>query len=207
MGQGCNDLSFYRYSVLVNLAVKHLTEQDGIAVAVTGAWLSVLGVIEPEFHAVEKVEPGPVDYCSRLGMPLTSKKDRGAEDPLESIDKAAIVRAVFRKAKEIKHLCGRIKTNLAGFLPDGKRGNPNRNKSVLAEGQAEFGMADDLKEEMAVAAGMGSLVSRRSAQWNTTKDERPGVEGKFLSSTVTLLADELNRLQLLQPPLGDTENR
>lgn len=84
--------------------------------------------------------------------------------------------------------------NFARLLPDGERGHPDRDQAVLAEWQAEFGMADDLKEEMAVEAGMGSLVSRRSSQWDTTENKRPGVEGKFLFSTVTLLADELNRL-------------
>lgn len=207
MGQGGNNLAFYRYSVLVNLAIKHLAEQDGIEVAAAGAYLFVLGGVEPEFHAVEEVEPGPVDHCSRFGLLFSSEEDCGTEDPLEAIDKAAIVRTVFRKAEEIKHLSRGVKMNLAGFLPDGKRCDPDRNQAVLTEGQAELRMADNLKEETTVPAGMESLVSRGSAQWNTTEDERPGMEGEFLLAIVTLLADKLNRFELLHPPLRDSEGR
>lgn len=161
VGQGSNNFSFYRYSVLVNLAIKLLAEQDRIAVRAMGACLLVLSCVKPKSHAVEKVKPSPVDHCSRLGLLLTSKKDRGAEDVLEAIDKAAIVRAVFGKAKEIKHLSRGVKMNLPGFLPDGERSNPDGDQAVLAEGQTEIGMADDLKEEVAVAASMRTLVLRR----------------------------------------------
>jgi hypothetical protein len=114
---------------------------------------------------------------------------------------------VLGQAEEVDHLGSRIKTNRPGFLPDCERGDPNRNESVLAERQAELGMADDLEEETAVPAGMGSSVSRWSAERDTTKYKRPGMEGKFLFSIVPLPADELNRLQLLQPPFGEAECR
>lgn len=192
MGQGGNNLAFYRYSVLVNLAIKNLAEQDGIEVAAAGAYLFVLGGVEPEFHAVEEVEPGPVDHCSRFGLLFSSEKDCGAEDPLEAIDNAAIVRAVFRKAEEIKHLSCGVKMNLAGFLPDCKRCDPDGDQAVLAEGQTELGMPDDLKEETTVAPSMGGLALRRPSQGNTTKDKRPRIKGKFLFPVVTLLANELN---------------
>ena|SRR5690242_18376550 len=100
--------------------------------------------------------------------------------------------SVFRQAEEVEHLGGRVKTNLARFLPDGERSNPDGDQPVLAERKTEFRMADDLKEEMAVAASIGSLVSRQPAQWDTAEDERSGMKGKFLFTIVTLFANELN---------------
>lgn len=97
--------------------------------------------------------------------------------------------------------------NLARFLPDGERGHPDRDEAVLAEWQAEFGMADDLKEESAVAASMRSLASGRTAQRYTAEDERPGMEGKFLFAIVTLLADETDNLDLPQLAFGYREGR
>lgn len=141
---------------------------------------------------IEEVKTCPVDHNAGIRLFPRSKKDCGTKNALESFNQAPVMESVFRQAEEVEHLGRRIKTNFSRFLADSERGHPDRNQSILAEGQAEFGMADDLKEEMAVAARMQSLVSGRPTQWDTAENERSSMEGKVLYTIVTLLADELN---------------
>ena len=61
-------------------------------------------------------------------------------------------------------------------------------------------MSRDFKDEAAVASGVDGLVCRRPAQWKPTENERPRVVGYLLCAGLSLLAHELDRFEVLQPP-------
>jgi hypothetical protein len=103
-----------------------------------GRGKAAFGLVEPEVHAIEEVETGPINDSSGLGVFFGSEENRGAEEPLEAFDEAAVVRAVFGKMEEVEHLGGRIEMELAGFLPQGERGHPDWEKAVLAERDGRF---------------------------------------------------------------------
>lgn len=77
----------------------------------------------------------------------------------------------------------------------------------MAIRQAKVGMGNDMKEEFAVAPTMNELGGWRLTQRETAEDERSCMKGKFLFAIVALLADELNGIELFQPPFGDTKGR
>jgi hypothetical protein len=64
-------------------------------------------------------------------------------------------------------------------------------------------MSCDLKEEAAVAPGVDELVFGRTAQWKPAENERPGVVRYFLSASLSFVAHELDRFEVLEPAFGD----
>lgn len=93
---------------------------------------------------IEKVKTRPLDHAARIGLFLGSEEDRGAKDALASFNKTPVMKPFFGQTEEVEHLGSKIETNLPGFSPKGKCGNPDRNESFLDEGQAVCWMGDDL---------------------------------------------------------------
>ena len=56
----------------------------------------------------------------------------------------------FCHSENIEHLCGRLETNGLALLLHSQCCQEYRDKAILAEGQAEIGMAGDLECEVAV---------------------------------------------------------
>jgi hypothetical protein len=136
------------------------------------------------------MKAAPVNDRSGASLIFGSEENRGAEKPLEAVDEAVVVRAVFGKMEEVEHLGGSAEMNLAGLLPESKRSHPDRDEPILAEPQAKIWMGYDMKEESAIAPAMSGLAGRRTAEREPSQDERAGVEGEFLPSAHALLADE-----------------
>ena len=67
-------------------------------------------------------------------------------------------------------------------------------------------MTGDVEEELAIAAGVAKLGFGRPTKRNATKNERAGVEGKFLLAVVSLFTDKLDGFQMLQLALADSNN-
>jgi len=61
------------------------------------------------------------------------EEDGGCKDSLECLDEAAIMESVFGQAEEVEEVSGGIEPNLTGFLPEGERGNPDRDEAILAK--------------------------------------------------------------------------
>ena len=64
-------------------------------------------------------------------------------------------------------------------------------------------MSCDLKDEAAVVSSVDELVCGRTTQWKPTENERPGAVRYLLRASITLLAHELDSLQLLEPAFRD----
>ena len=83
--------------------------------------------------------------------------------------------------------------------------NPNWDEAVLAKGQPEPRMRDDVEREIPDAPGVGNLVCGRSPQRNATKDERASVVGEFLFAVSAFLAHEADGIELFDSLLRQTE--
>ncbi len=93
--------------------------------------------------------------------------------------------------------------NGTALLLHRERGHPDWDKAILAEGKTEARMTRGLQEEVPVAARVGELPFRWTAQGYAIENERAGIEGELLSSSLPLLADEGHRLDLPEPELGN----
>jgi hypothetical protein len=108
---------------------------------------------------------------------------------------------VGREPKEIEHLEGSFKVDGATFLLDGESNYPNGDQSILAEGQAKLGVRRNLQKELSVPSRMGQLTTLPAAERQAAEDKRLRMEGEFLFIMVTLLANELDGVELPEPPL------
>jgi hypothetical protein len=104
MRESGNQLAFDRDSVLVNLSVEGLAENDGVLIGCCGSGGQLSIVVEPELEAVEEVEAGPVRQTISTLLVLGAKEDGCGKNTLETLHNAAIVATVFGEMEEIEHL-------------------------------------------------------------------------------------------------------
>lgn len=130
----------------------------------TGEAGSLWAVLNQSLMPSKIMKAAPINHGSGPSLFFGSKENRGAEEPLETVDESAVVRAVFGEIEEVEHLGGRIEMDLAGFLPQRERGNPDGNEPILAERQTEIGIGNDMERKFAVAPTMDDLEGRRTAQ-------------------------------------------
>jgi len=66
-------------------------------------------------------------------------------------------------------------------------------------------MSDDVEKELAVVTAMDELGGWRAAERKSAENEGPRIEGKLLPAGGTLVPDEADRFDLLQPAPGYSE--
>ena len=134
VGEDFNGIEVNRDGMPFQL-IPEILAQENLVLKILG-WklllVEVLGV--PDLHFVKEVKPGSVVHGSWAAFLTGPEKDGGAEDPLETINEAAIVRAILGQCERLQNLGCALEVNEAIFLPQGQRGNPDRNEAVLAEG-------------------------------------------------------------------------
>lgn len=178
--------------MLTDLSVEGLAERERVRSLTKIRGRTRFRPIEPKPCVVEKMEPGPVKERFAAGVVIGAKENRRGKDSLEAFDHSSVISAVCRKMEEGQHLDGVCKVDGAASLLDGEGGDPDGDQSVLAEGQAIVGMGNDVKEEFAIASTMNELGGRWPAKRESAENERPRVEGEFLTAAGTLLADQAN---------------
>jgi hypothetical protein len=113
--------------------------------------------------------------------------------------------SVFEEVEEVQHLCSRAEMDGSASLPQRQSCDPNRNESVLTKGKAKLRMPGDLEEKLTVAACVKQPTIGRPAKREPAEDEWPCMEGQVLGMVVTLVADELDRFELLDAALRDSD--
>jgi hypothetical protein len=122
----CGDyLTFDRYRMPFHFSVKGFAQYNDIS-RCGPLQRQVFVMTEPELYSVEKVKPSRINQKLAIQAPVGPEEDRGAEDPLEALDQAAIMRPVLREVEKIQHLGGAGKIHYTVFLADSKGGNPDR---------------------------------------------------------------------------------
>ena len=81
---------------------------------------------------------------------IGSKKDRRPEDTLERGNQPPILFTAFMHAEGFEHFCSGSKSDRLALLPDGERGQVNRNDPILAKGKPVVGMSRNLEHEIAI---------------------------------------------------------
>ena len=205
MGQGPYGLTFDRNAMLVDFTVESLTQDDLVLDIVEWRGILFLARVEPELDSIKEMKPGEVDYGRRLRLQIRAEKDGGGEDALESRNHAAIMGAVFGQMKEVEDLRSRPKPHYAGLLSHRKGSDPDGDQAVLPEGEAEARMGGNLQKEPAVPSSMNQLVGRRPPQGDTAEDEGSGAKTQVLPAELALLADEMDRFELLEAAASDSD--
>ena len=68
-------------------------------------------------------------------------------------------------------------------------------------------MGGNLQGEPAVSSSMNKLVAGRPSQWNTAEYKGARVKAQSLPAGLALLADKLDRVELLQATLTNSDRR
>jgi hypothetical protein len=158
-------------------------------------------------HAIEKVKTRGIQHDGFLALLFRAEKDGGAKDALEALNDPVVVIPVFGQFEKVEHLRGTGKPDQPALLEHREGGNPNRDEAVLAKGQTEPRMPDDVEGELAIASGMHELGYWRPPQRNATKDERASVVGNFLPAISALLTHQADRVELFDFALRKTDSR
>lgn len=154
-------------AVLVDLVMQCFAERDGVIVGCRGCVMHFGIRIELESHVIEEVKTSGVKKQGAVRSFLGSKENCGGKYSFKSRAQPAIVWTVFGKPKEFKQLSRGIEVYCSGLLLDGERCHADRDEVVVAVGQAEVGVWDNLKEEISAVSGGGPAV--RSAVGRFTR--------------------------------------
>ena len=68
-------------------------------------------------------------------------------------------------------------------------------------------MGGNLQGEPAVSSSVNELATGGLSQWNTAEYKRAGIKAQCLSAGLALLADKLDRVELLQATLANSYRR
>jgi hypothetical protein len=131
-------LSLYRDAVLINFIVKALAKGDGVFVSVIGRQGVTLGVVKPEFYAIEEMKSRPFKNLRRSLCCLSSEENAGCEDTLETLHEAPVMETVLGQLQEFKHLGSAFEPNGPALLLHRERGHPDGDEAVLAEWDVPF---------------------------------------------------------------------
>src|SRR5689334_7466052 len=99
MSQRSGGLTLHRNSMVIDLIIECFAKDDRVFAPLGRCSIGPCPR-EPELHMIEEVESSPIDNVAADGVVVRSKEDGRGEDPLESLDDASIVPAVFGHMEE-----------------------------------------------------------------------------------------------------------
>jgi hypothetical protein len=192
-------------AVFVDLPIKRLAQCDEVSPFFSRSGRFLSSRIEPEPHPVEKVKPTPVDHVISGGLFLRAEENGCGEDSLETFNNAVIMVSIRRQVEESEHLGSGSESDGAALLPQGQGGDPYGNEPVLAEGQSELRMADDVEKKFAAVPQMSELFAGWPAEWNAAKNKGSSIECEVLLPSLALFADKHDSLEFFQAALCDAD--
>jgi hypothetical protein len=103
VGESGHHLALDWNAVRVDFLVEWLTENHDVLARGSCEWEGRV-LVKPKMKAFEKVESDPVWDELTLGLVVTSEKDRGREDTLETFHDPVVPVTVPKEVEEIEHL-------------------------------------------------------------------------------------------------------
>ncbi len=191
--------------MFVDLPIKRLTQRDEVSALFSSSRCFLNRRVEPELHPIKKVESTPVDHVVPGRLIFGAEEYGGRKDSSEALNDPLIMVAIWRQIEEVQHLRGGLKSDRAALLPERQSSDPYRDEPVLAKGQSELRVADDIEKELAAMPRMCELPGGRPTQRKPAKNKRTCVVGKVLPSALSLLADEHHGLNFLEAALCDAD--
>ena len=102
VGQAGYDLPFHWNRVLIDLFIEAVAQCNYVIGQMRCWGVLRLRTVEPELHAIEKMEPGDVEALAAGPIFIGAEEDAGRKDALETLDETAVVNAVLGKLQELE---------------------------------------------------------------------------------------------------------
>jgi hypothetical protein len=189
--------------MLIDFRAKSLTECDGIGVIASGIGSRLVAFCESEMEVIKKVEACPVQQAATARLVLRAKEDGRGEDPLKALYDAPVIATVLGESEELQHLRSAIEMDRTASLPKCQSCHPNGNEAVLTKRQPKLRVGNDLKEETPVTTFVKHLGPGDRAERESAQDKGSGIECEFLLLLLTLFANELDKVKLLESMFGN----
>ncbi len=102
VGQAGNKLPLHWNRVLMDLLIE-VVAQCNYVIGLIRFWgVLRLCAVEPEIHAIQKMEPSDVEALASGPIFVGPEEDAGRKDTLETLDETAVVNAVLWKFQELE---------------------------------------------------------------------------------------------------------
>ena len=138
VGQAGDNLPLHWNRMLIDLLIEAVAQCNYVIGLIRFWGVLRLRTVEPELHAIKKMEPGDVEALATGPIFIGAEEDASRKDALETLDETAVVNAVLWKLQEFKQLGGSLKVNGTALLLHGQGRDPDRNQAILAEGDGRF---------------------------------------------------------------------
>lgn len=205
VGEAFDDFGVDGDGVILDLLPEGFAQFDDVFEFLGGEGGLVFMAVEPELHAVEVMEAGPVEDEVFADVAFGAEEDGGGENALEAFDEAAVVGSGFLEAEGFEHFAGGAEADGAAVLAEGEGGDPDGDDPVLAEGEAETGVAGEAQEELAVLAGVFEGGFGDAADGEAAEDEGAGIEDEVLLPFLAFGVDDFDGGEFFGFAFGDGE--
>lgn len=102
VGQDGYNLPLHWDWVLIDLLIEAVAQCNYVIGLVRSWGVLRLRVVEPELHAIKKMEPGDVEALATGPIFIGAEEDAGRKYALETLDETAVVNAVLWKLQEVE---------------------------------------------------------------------------------------------------------
>src|SRR5579884_595117 len=126
-----------------DLSVELVAEHNHI-LELVGNWILLRIAAVPDLRFAEETESRPLDHLGCTSERVGSEKDCCSEDSLESGDQSPVLLASRVHSEGFQHLRSRAEANRLALLAHRKRGQVNRNHTILPKWQPVVRMPRDL---------------------------------------------------------------
>ena len=102
VGEAGYNLALHWNRVLIDLLIEAVAQCNDVIGLIRPWGVLRLRTVEPEFHAIKKMEPGYVEALATSPIFIGAEEDAGCKDALETLDETAVVNAVLWKLQELE---------------------------------------------------------------------------------------------------------
>src|SRR5215471_5213274 len=150
-----------------DLLKKFIAQHDHVFMRIARQAVLVTAVV-PDPSFAEKIETCAMHYFRIRGKTVRAKEDRRAECSFKRTNQSSILFATFTHAEGLQHFGSALELDRLTFLLDGQRRQEDENNPVLPERNSIIRMTGDLQNELAVPAFIEELISRQTADGEST---------------------------------------
>src|SRR6516165_2158991 len=128
----------------------------------------LVSAVVPDPSFAEKNETRAMHHFGIRGQTFRPKEDRRTECAFKRPNQSPILFATFTHAEGLQHFGSALELDRLTFLLDGQRRQEDWNNPVLPEGDSIIRMTGDLQNELPVPAFIEELISRQTADGEST---------------------------------------
>jgi hypothetical protein len=160
--------------------------------------IAVYATVIPNLRFLEESEPRQMNHTRFAQLPIRTKENRCAENPLESANQPSILLAAFLHTERVEHFRSAPESNRLALLPDGESCQKYRYDSVLPKRQPILRMACYLEQEPSIP----TLKEQLTAWWPTdgqaAKNEWSRAKSQVLIAGLSSKSHEFDTVELVK---------